>query len=65
MSYLHGSFLEEGFRDIDVALCLAKIGKSEALQKAEKVRCDFGCLTKVCKEEGSYAKHTPIQDILG
>jgi hypothetical protein len=59
LSYLHGSFLEEGFRDIDVALCLAKIGKSEALQ-VEKVRCDFGCLTNVCKEEGSYAKHTLI-----
>lgn len=32
LSYLHGSFLEEGFRDIDVAVYLAKIGKSEALQ---------------------------------
>ena len=32
LSYLYGSFLEEGFRDIDVALYLAKIGKIKALQ---------------------------------
>lgn len=32
LSYLHGSFLEEGFRDIDVAIYLTKISKGEALQ---------------------------------
>jgi len=44
-AYLHGSFLESNFRDIDVAVYLTKISKREALQYELNLESELGKLT--------------------
>lgn len=44
-AYLHGSFLESDFRDIDIAVYLTGIGKGEALQYELNLENELNKLT--------------------
>ena len=46
-AYLHGSFLEGDFRDIDVAVYLTGISKGEALQYELNLENELGRLTNL------------------